>query len=328
MLKIESGIKRRAIKTVVMGPEGIGKSTLASQFPEPLFIDTENGTSTLDVRRVLCNASWDELIATVNEVIAEPNICKTLVIDSADWAENLAEADVCQKNRVASIEAISYGKGYTFVADDFTRLLKLCDRLIELGVNVTFTAHAKPRKFELPEEAGQFDRYEMKLSRQVAPPLKEWCDMLLFCNYKTYVVTTDTNRKKAQGGKRVMYTSHHPCWDAKNRFSLPEELDMDFSSIAFLFADEEPGKPAKADEKSAEPKPIRKERPLVAKMKSLIEESGIAEEDFRKFVESKGHYKVDVPLEDYSDDIVSRWVIPHWKRIVEGVKEMANGGNK
>ena len=328
MLKIETGIKKRANKTVVMGPEGIGKSTLASQFPNPLFIDTENGTSTLNVRRILCNSSWDELIAIVNEVIAEPTICKTLVIDSADWAENLAEADVCTKNRVASIEAISYGKGYTFVADDFTRLLKLCDKLIELGINVTFTAHAKPRKFELPEEAGQFDRYEMKLSRQVAPLLKEWCDMLLFCNYKTYVVTTENNSKKAQGGKRVMYTSHHPCWDAKNRFNLPEEVDMDFSSIKHLFADSEPGKTPEIEKKPAESTPIQKDRPLVAKMKSLIKEAGISADDFRKFVESKGHYKASEPLEDYSDDIISRWVIPHWKKIVEGVKAMNNGGNR
>ena len=173
MLKIETGIKKRAIKTILYGPEGIGKSTLASQFPNPLFIDTENGTTTLDVRRVICNKSWDELISIVNEVISEPSIAKTLVIDSADWAEQLAEDDVCQKNRVGSIEAISYGKGYTFVADNFSKLLKLLDKLIELGINVVFTAHAKPRKFELPEEAGQFDRYEMKLSRQVAPLIKD-----------------------------------------------------------------------------------------------------------------------------------------------------------
>lgn len=228
-LNIESGIKKRAIKCVIMGCEGIGKSTLAAKFPEPLFIDTENGTSSLNVRRIICNKSWTDLIEIVNEVIKEPSICKTLVVDTADWAEQLAEEYVCSKNRVASIEAIAYGKGYTYVADEFTILLKLLDKCIDLGLNTVFTAHAKPRKYELPEEQGQFDRWEMKLSRQVAPLLKEWCDMLLFCNYKTYVVTTENNRKKAQGGKRVMYTTHQPTFDAKNRFGLPEELDLDFS---------------------------------------------------------------------------------------------------
>lgn len=230
-LNIESGIKKRAIKCVIMGCEGIGKSTLAAKFPEPLFIDTENGTSSLNVRRIICNKSWTDLIEIVNEVIKEPSICKTLVVDTADWAEQLAEEYVCSKNRVASIEAIAYGKGYTYVADEFTILLKLLDKCIDLGLNTVFTAHAKPRKYELPEEQGQFDRWEMKLSRQVAPLLKEWCDMLLFCNYKTYVVTTENNKKKAQGGKRVMYTTHQPTFDAKNRFGLPEELDFDGMSV-------------------------------------------------------------------------------------------------
>ena len=103
------------------------------------------------------------------------------------------------------------------------------------ALDAVITAHAKMRKFEQPNEQGAYDRWEMKLSKQVAPLLKEWCDMLLFLNYKTYVVTTETNAKKAQGGKRVIYTSHHPCWDAKNRHSLPEEMDLDFKNIAHLF---------------------------------------------------------------------------------------------
>jgi hypothetical protein len=39
-------------------------------------------------------------------------------------------------------------------------------------------------------------------------------------------------KNKAQGGKRVIYTLHHNCWDAKNRHNLPEELDFDFAAIA------------------------------------------------------------------------------------------------
>ena len=66
----------------------------------------------------------------------------------------------------------------------------------------------------------------MKLSKQIAPILKEWADLLLFCNYQTYVVTTDNNTKKAQGGKLVIYTSHNPVWDAKNRNGLPEQMDI------------------------------------------------------------------------------------------------------
>ena len=110
--------------------------------------------------------------------------------------------------------------------------------IIDIGINVVLTAHAQMRKFEQPDEMGAYDRWELKLgkktSSQTAPLVKEWADMLLFANYKVFSVAVDDKGKKhkAQGGKRVMYASHHPCWDAKNRFGLPEEMDFDYSLIA------------------------------------------------------------------------------------------------
>ena len=59
-MKISSGIKSRPVKTVVYGVEGIGKSTFASEFPSPLFIDLDNGTSQLNVDRVTDVADWAE----------------------------------------------------------------------------------------------------------------------------------------------------------------------------------------------------------------------------------------------------------------------------
>lgn len=31
-----------------------------------------------------------------------------------------------------------------------------------------------------------------------------------------------------------MYTAHHACWDAKNRYGLPEEVPFDYASIAHV----------------------------------------------------------------------------------------------
>ena len=321
MLKIESGLEKRPLKVVIYGAEGIGKSTFASQFPEPLFLDTEGGTSSLNIRRVKCGSSWEYLLSCVNEVIKDPSICKTLVIDTADWAESLCTKYVCEKYRKSNIEEFGFGKGYVYLQDEFSRLLTALDKLIELGVNAVVTAHGKPRKFELPEEAGQFDRWEMKLTKQVAPLLKEWCDMLLFCNYKTYVVTTENNTKKAQGGKRVVYTSHHACWDAKNRYGLPDELDLDFKGIAHLFGTQSPKKPPVSKENT--------ESELLSKVKELIKNSGVSEAEVEDIVTAKGHYTKDQHLADYKEDFLARWIIPNFKKIVETInKTKSTGGNE
>lgn len=319
MLNIIRGKELRPLKVVIYGPEGVGKSTFASQFPDPLFIDTEGGTSNLNINRIKCNKSWDELLSIVKEVIEEPTICKTLVVDTADWAETLCINAVCEKYRKNNLEDFGFGRGYVYLQDEFGKLLSLLDKVIEAGINVVVTAHGKPRKFELPEEMGQFDRYEMKLTKQVAPLLKEWCDCLFFTNYKIYVVTSETNRKKAQGGKRVLYTTHNPTYDAKNRFGLPEEMDLSFDGIKHLFEqpEKEPSKPVvQADVK---------ERATITKLRSMLKEANISEDGLKKVVAGRGHYPQETKIEDYSDDFIMRWIIPNWKKITESV---LNGGNK
>lgn len=236
MIQVTKGKVETAKKVVIYGPEGIGKSTLASNFPNPVFIDTEGSTKALDVARYPEVKNWMDIKAFVEDTINTRQF-STIVIDTADWAERFCIRSVCAKQKVTGIEDIPYGKGYTYVMEEFASLLDLCNKAIAAGINVIFTAHAQMRKFEQPDELGAYDRWEMKLSKKTAPLLKEWADMVLFCNYKTQVMTdSKTQSKKAFGGKRVMYASHHPCWDAKNRYNLPDQMDMEFTQIANLFS--------------------------------------------------------------------------------------------
>jgi hypothetical protein len=317
MLNIISGVEKTPIKVCIYGAEGVGKTSLAAKMPEPLFLDTEGGTSRLNVRRIKIS-SWEELISTVKEIIEHPEVCKTLVVDTADWAESLCVDYICNKYRKANIEDFGFGKGYTYLAEEFSTLLQLLSKLVDVGINPVVIAHGKPRKFELPEEQGQFDRWEMKLTKQCAPLVKEWCDALLFCNYKTFVITTENNTKKASGGKRVMYTTHNPCWDAKNRFSLADELDLAFSSISHLFDDVSP--------KTGQIEPTKEAvRPNIEKLKNLIKDAGITEEDIKKVVAAKGHYAIDADISTYSDDFITRWIIPNWAKITQTINKN-NGG--
>lgn len=224
-----------AKKTVIYGPEGIGKSTFASMFPDPVFIDTEGSTKDMDVARLPAPSSWDMVMEEVRYAAANPHIYRTLAVDTADWAETLCARHICDKYQKTGIEDFGYGKGYTFLQEEFGRFLNLLEELAGKGVHVVLNAHAKMRKFEQPDEMGAYDRWEMKLSKQVAPIVKEWADMVLFANYKTRVVKVD-GRNKAQGGARVMYTAHHSCWDAKNRYGLPEELPFEYGAIAHIIS--------------------------------------------------------------------------------------------
>lgn len=328
-MNITKGKIESAQKVVLYGPEGIGKSTFAAHFPDPLFIDTEGSTKHMNVRRFDAPASWSALIEEVRYVRDHPGECKTLVIDTADWAEQLCIQHVLKTYEKGGIEAFNYGKGYVYVAEEFGRLLNLLNDVIDHNIHVVLTAHAKMRKFELPDEMGSYDRWELKLSKLVAPMIKEWGDMVLFANYKTLLVKDgkgESAKNKAVGGQRVMHTSHHPCWDAKNRHGLPDELPFDFAQIAACFPSDAaiveapapvpapaPAEPGPKSEVNV--KQINIPADLPPELCQLMAQDGIDEAEIREAVAQKGYYPINTPISQYDSGFISGALIAGWAQL-------------
>ena len=356
-MNINTGKQHKPIKAVIYGPEGIGKSTFASKFPAPLFIDTEGSTSRMDVARTDTPSSLEMLRSMLVELSDNNHGYKTLVLDTADWAERLCVQAVCAKNGKSGIEDFGYGKGYTYVYEEMARILNVLTTIWEHGMNVVITAHAAIRKFEQPDEMGAYDRWELKLVNapkcNVCAMVKEWADMVLFANYKTYAVSVDKDGKKfkAQGGERVMYTTHSPCWDAKNRFDLAPELPFDYSQIAHLFSAQtaqpavsvpqtktEPvqqpaptAEPPKMPESVSEIKPEEfetvVERPLnipdalPQALKDLMKSEKVDESDIRLVVSQRGYFPQDTPITNYPPDFIEGVLIGAWSQMLPLIKE-------
>lgn len=314
-MEITRGTIACAIKTLIYGPEGIGKSTLAANFPEPVFIDTEGSTKQLDVARLPAPETWNEILDEVKYVYQNPECCKTLVIDTADWAEMLCIKEMLEKDGMKSIEDYGYGKGYVKLAEKFKQLLDELTKVIEAGIHVVLTAHAMMRKFEQPDEIGAYDRWELKLQKKTAPLLKEWADMVLFCNYKTYVVNVDNQgaakgKNKAKGGERVIYTSHHNCWDAKNRFGLPDTVPMGFDSLTGVITGDLP-KMSAADR-------------IPEKLKKLMVADEIGEWDIQNLASGRGWVEsFDVPIYRYPSELI-KFLTDDWGKVKEAVAKMRN----
>ncbi|HFI0078432.1 TPA: ATP-binding protein [Streptococcus suis] len=333
-MQITKGKRARAQRVVIYGPEGIGKSSLAAQFPNPLFIDTEGSTDNMDVARADKPTSWTMLMNHIAFVKANPTICQTLVIDTIDWAEALALQYICAQHNKSGIEDFGWGAGYTYLIEEIGRLLDRLQELVELGINVVLTAHAQVKKFTKPDELGGYDRYELKLSNKktetnVSAKVKEWADMVLFLNYKTFIVTDDkTKKQKAQGGQRVMQTTHSPSWDAKNRHNLPEELPMDFAGIAHIFATQTQAQPTSVQEKSAhepahavqeqvltqptQPAPTSDISPLIPQsLRDLMTASQVTQEEVLQATYVNGIYPLGTQVEaidaGYWEYMVTVW---------------------
>jgi hypothetical protein len=236
-LAISRGKIARPQKAVIYGPEGVGKSTLASLTPDAVFLDTEGGTHHLDVARLDAAVTWDGITATVAQLAKAAHPFRTLVIDTADWLEKRLAEHLCAKANKDSIEDFGYGKGWVLLAEEFARFLSSLDVLLARGMHVIFLAHATVKKFEAPDQAGSYDRFELKLSKQTAPLLKEWADLVLFANYVTKIAEKDNGKVRGVGGKeRVLFTTHAAAYDAKNRHGLPDKLPFTIEALAPVFA--------------------------------------------------------------------------------------------
>lgn len=332
-MQIISGVMKKATKAVMYGPEGIGKTTFASKAPDPLFIDTEGSTTRLNVRRLPAPESFAMILEQVQWVLQNRNVCKTLVLDTADWAQRRCVDAVCAKYQKGGIEDFGYGKGYSYVYEEFGRLLNLLDQVVDAGINVIVTAHAAMRKFEQPDEMGAYDRWELKLiSSQkcsISNMLKEWADMVLFTNYETIVVKSEEKKAKAQGGRRVMYTTHHPCWDAKNRFGLPEKLPFEYEKVAHCFLQPEAGT-ATAPQEDPEPVAVPveaspAEQPsdpygIPPALLQLMKQYNVREQDIQRVVALRGYYPESTPISNYDPQFVSGVLIGAWQQVYQMIK--------
>lgn len=344
-MNITKGKIKSPLKVVLYGTEGIGKSTFASRFPNPLFIDTEDSTKNLDVARFDKPTSWSMLMQQIKYTKDNPDICKTLVIDTADWAEQLEIEDLCARRKWSGIEDAGYGRGYQYSAEEFGKMLNALNEVIAVGINVVVTAHACLRKVELPEEMGSFDHWEMKTSKKVAPMLREWADMVLFANYETIVVTTDSKKNKAQGSRRVMYTEHHACWDAKNRAGLAPKLPFDYAEIAAVIEGgaQTPVQPAVQPPVQTSVQPVAQtpepkfeiiDEPAVQpelnvspehkKLADLMAANGVTVDEIRSIVAKRGYYPAGTPVENYDPAFVGGVLVGAWNQVFGAIQSTRN----
>lgn len=363
MLKyaITRGVARTPVKAVVYGPEGVGKTTFAAAWPGAVFIDVEGGSSHYDVARMPRPQTWRQLIEIVNACASFPEI-GTVIVDTADAAEALCIKHILNEKNWKGIEDAGFGKGYTYLGEEFSKLLHSLDGCVEAGKNALIVAHAQIRKFEQPDELGAYDRWELKLQKKCAPLVKEWSDLLLFANYKTDTMLDEKTKKyRATGGKRrIMYTSHTAAYDAKNRFGLPDEMPFEFDGLREYLPEgpaveaakpepaTEPPKPAKPAKKPKAAKPEPKQEPTpepptidagdganiefedatapeFAELHRLMANDGVSVAALQDAVGSRKNnpYTEITPIGDYDVKFVRSVLLAHWDKILGTVRERA-----
>lgn len=236
-------------RLVLYGPPGVGKSTWAAAAPSPVFLPIEDGLGNLDVAAITDEGkntltSLDEVHMAL-DLLDGQHSYKTLVLDSCTALQELVFTAVAEENGAKTIADVSYGRGYPQALTFWTRLLRRLDMLRETrGMAIVVIGHSQVEPYADPEGEA-YDRFVLRLhqQREGKPSLRatttEWCDALLFANFRAYRTETGDgfNKRTIAGGsgERILYTSPHPARVAKNRYGLAPELPLTWDAFFSAF---------------------------------------------------------------------------------------------
>jgi len=231
--------KRPPPIVTVYGTAGVGKSTFGANMPTPLFLDVEGGLGGLAVDSIRVE-SFGDVIQTLKDLHADQHGYKTLVIDTLDAFEPLLWAEASRRNGWSNIEEAGYGKGYIAAAELWrTQVIAGVQSLRDRhGMSILLLAHHQIRQFQSPTHE-TFDRYQLRLHKAAADLVVEFSDIVGFAHHDVRIKkeTGGFNRTRARAigdGSRILALEERPAAVAKNRFSMPAEIE--FSAEAFLSA--------------------------------------------------------------------------------------------
>ncbi len=230
-----SSLKRadrvKPARIVVYGVHGVGKTTFGTSATKPVVILTEDGLGNIDVDHFPLARSFDDVMEAIGALYEEDHDFKTLVVDSLDWLEPLIWNKACRENKWNSIEDAGYGKGYVAAVSYWRDYIDGINLLRDdKGMTIIQTAHSQVSRFDSPL-SDPYDRYEIKLHKSAAAIIQEHSDIVLFMNYNVSTVKADAgfNKKVTRAigsGKRVIYTEERPAYHAKNRYSMPDMIQI------------------------------------------------------------------------------------------------------
>ena len=231
--------KRPAIVTIV-AEGGMGKTTLGSMFPSPVFLRTEDGTQSIQERKdVACfpvSKSSAEVFECIASLFTEKHEFKTLVIDSITALNIMIEGEIVKadgKAKSINQAAGGYGAGYAAAANIHREIREACGALSEAkGMHIVFLAHADAESVNLPDQ-DEYSRYTIRMNKRSVAHYSDNVDLVGFIKLRTYV-SGDTEKKKAvSDGARIITCYPVPSHISKNRFGITQDIEFKLGEFPF-----------------------------------------------------------------------------------------------
>jgi len=225
---------------VIYGRHGLGKTTLACSFPNPILFNTEKSTPKgVNVPSIRASdmSGRQMLIDLIAELMNEPHDYKTLVIDTLDTFEGMMEESICDAMGWSNISVPDYGVGYTEASNAFGYIMQGLHKLRDKrSMHIVILAHVEVGRFDDPR-MGSYSTYDIAVRKRVRKVCSDLCDAIFFMSQDPALEQKKGESAKANASQNVyLFTQPNPAFNAKNPWGMPKKLlipaDDPFSALA------------------------------------------------------------------------------------------------
>lgn len=232
-------------KIVLYAGSGMGKTTLASMAPDPVFIGLDDGARKIrhpKTGAVLNAVTGVRDFQDVRDVFRSTGLFKagqTAVLDTITKAEEFSEEWMFANYKTEggktakTIEGYGYGKGYRHSLEVMRLLLQDMEFLVKQGVNVLLLAQENAVKIANAEGLDYMqDGPKLHHNAQYSNRLEvcEWADHVLKVGYAD---TTVVGADKAAKGKIVSTDTTHVVYTQAARHFFAKSRTLNEPVISF-----------------------------------------------------------------------------------------------
>lgn len=235
---------------------GLGKTTLAGLFPNPVFIQAEDAETIFEEwenppafmpqlsapskrQGEMVGRPFTEAMDQLRWLMTNEHDRKTLVVDTVSALNRLFEQEICMEEDVSNIgeAAGGYGKGALVVLERHTKFRQACEHLRKKGMTIVFLSHVGIQKVKASPDTDEYMVYNLEMDAKSIPVYVNFSDAVYYIRKDEMVQGKETDKKgrvtkfgkMIDTGRRKIVTSSTGrvgYANAKSRYAAPEEIDL------------------------------------------------------------------------------------------------------
>lgn len=207
-----------------------GKTTLASEFPAPLYVRSgkgERAPAGVTMKTFGYAESYQDVVDQIDWMLQAEHNRKTFILDSADGLDQLMRQKVCAANDVKTVEEIPFGKGFPQVFDLWREIVSKLLALKEAGFYVVVLSHVKAANVPGISSEG-YKQWSPNLRDDTVGVLIDNADLIAFLHPRVSIKKDDlgfkkTNTRGEGGSEVVMEVQGRAGYIAGNRYDIEKQ---------------------------------------------------------------------------------------------------------